>query len=192
MQGDDRSGSWWKTLPGVLTATAAVVTATTGLIVALHQIGVFDRNDPAPAQAVSSAPSEPSGAPTGAHSAGSASAVRLGETELRVGPVRYSILDTQLERYSESMLMLRLSMRFTNVEIQWGVAIGPTYFRLFADDVPLEEPPEAYIGVVSHQSAQQGDVVSTFPADTHSLALQLGELGKDVRRIPIELTGAGD
>ncbi|HSJ14625.1 MAG TPA: hypothetical protein VK939_09420, partial [Longimicrobiales bacterium] len=83
------------------------------------------------------------------------------------------------------------SMRFTNVEIEWGVAIGPTYFRLFADDVPLE-PRETYIGVVSYQSAQQGDVVFTFPAATRSLALQLGELGKDVRRIPIELTGVGD
>jgi hypothetical protein len=32
---------WWHTLPGVLTAAAAVITAITGLIVGLHQAGFF-------------------------------------------------------------------------------------------------------------------------------------------------------
>lgn len=33
--------SWWQTLPGIITATAAFITAITGLLVALHQAGVF-------------------------------------------------------------------------------------------------------------------------------------------------------
>jgi hypothetical protein len=33
--------SWWQTLPGILTATAAFTTAITGLVVALHQAGFF-------------------------------------------------------------------------------------------------------------------------------------------------------
>lgn len=32
---------WWQTIPGILTAIAAIITAVTGLILALHQIGVF-------------------------------------------------------------------------------------------------------------------------------------------------------
>lgn len=36
--------SWWHTLPGMLTATAAVITAITGLIVGLHQSGFFVKN----------------------------------------------------------------------------------------------------------------------------------------------------
>lgn len=35
------SQSWWQTLPGILTAVAAIITASTGLIIALSQIGVF-------------------------------------------------------------------------------------------------------------------------------------------------------
>ena len=37
----DRTGSWWKTLPGVLTAIAALLTAATGLVAILSQTGVL-------------------------------------------------------------------------------------------------------------------------------------------------------
>jgi hypothetical protein len=46
--------SWWQTLPGVLTAVATIITAATGLIVALNQAGVLsgkekiDSRSPAP------------------------------------------------------------------------------------------------------------------------------------------------
>jgi hypothetical protein len=33
--------SWWQTLPGIITATAAFITAITGLVVALQQAGFF-------------------------------------------------------------------------------------------------------------------------------------------------------
>lgn len=36
-----KSQSWWQTLPGILTAVAAIITASTGLILALNQAGVF-------------------------------------------------------------------------------------------------------------------------------------------------------
>ncbi len=32
---------WWQTLPGILTAVAAIITAVTGLVIALNQAGVF-------------------------------------------------------------------------------------------------------------------------------------------------------
>jgi len=34
---------WWQTVPGILTATATIITAVTGLIIALNQIGVFNK-----------------------------------------------------------------------------------------------------------------------------------------------------
>ena len=37
----DKTTSWWATLPGILTATAAVITAVTGLVAILSQTGVF-------------------------------------------------------------------------------------------------------------------------------------------------------
>lgn len=36
-----KTGSWWATMPGILTATAAVITAATGLLAILAQNGVF-------------------------------------------------------------------------------------------------------------------------------------------------------
>ncbi len=38
-----KSQSWWQTLPGILTAVAGIMTASTGLILALNQVGVFSR-----------------------------------------------------------------------------------------------------------------------------------------------------
>ncbi|MDR6559824.1 hypothetical protein J2809_004207 [Arthrobacter pascens] len=45
---DEKPTSWWSTLPGLLTAVAAVIGAVTGLLVALGQLGVIDfsRSDP--------------------------------------------------------------------------------------------------------------------------------------------------
>lgn len=55
------SGSWWRTLPGILTATAGIITAVTGLIVALSQVGVLSRvKSPAPKSTIEQSPGEKS------------------------------------------------------------------------------------------------------------------------------------
>ncbi len=41
MTTDGKSGGFWTTLPGILTAVAGLVTATTGLLVVLNQTGVL-------------------------------------------------------------------------------------------------------------------------------------------------------
>jgi hypothetical protein len=38
---DQRPLSWWQTVPGILTAVAALITAITGLLLALHQVGLI-------------------------------------------------------------------------------------------------------------------------------------------------------
>lgn len=58
-----KSQSWWQTLPGIMTAVAAIITATTGLIVALNNAGAFSRDTemasptPTPAAVLSVSPS---------------------------------------------------------------------------------------------------------------------------------------
>jgi hypothetical protein len=49
---DDESarGSWWKTLPGVLTAVGALVTALVGGVVGLKQAGIIFSEGKPPAQ----------------------------------------------------------------------------------------------------------------------------------------------
>jgi len=41
MEEESKSGGWWQTLPGILTAVAAIITAVAGLIIALHQTGIL-------------------------------------------------------------------------------------------------------------------------------------------------------
>jgi hypothetical protein len=57
MATDQKPASWWQTLPGMLTAAAAVVTAVGGLVLALSQAGFFTRTNAAPSQPVQSAAS---------------------------------------------------------------------------------------------------------------------------------------
>lgn len=40
-----RPSSWWQTLPGILTAIAATITAITGLVAALNQTGLLKATD---------------------------------------------------------------------------------------------------------------------------------------------------
>jgi hypothetical protein len=41
MAEEPKPHSWWQTLPGILTATAGIITAVTGLLVVLYNAGVF-------------------------------------------------------------------------------------------------------------------------------------------------------
>lgn len=50
MAGDEKPGSWWQTVPGVLTAIAGIIGAVSGLIVALHQAGIFGGEKEKPAR----------------------------------------------------------------------------------------------------------------------------------------------
>ena len=49
---EEKTGTWWTSLPGVVTALATLLTAITGLVVALNQVGLFphraDRAQPNP------------------------------------------------------------------------------------------------------------------------------------------------
>lgn len=48
--------SWWQTIPGLLAAAAGVITAITGLIVALHQVGIWEKKREATQVTVASPP----------------------------------------------------------------------------------------------------------------------------------------
>jgi hypothetical protein len=47
MTTEPRPNSWWQTLPGILTAAGAIITAVTGLVIALNQAGLFKRQNEA-------------------------------------------------------------------------------------------------------------------------------------------------
>ncbi len=50
MSEEKQSGSWWKTLPGIITGTATLLTAIGGLIMTLHQTGIIGNGSQQPGQ----------------------------------------------------------------------------------------------------------------------------------------------
>lgn len=48
MENDKSIGSWWQTIPGLLTALAGILTAGAGLLAALHQAGILGTNEKTP------------------------------------------------------------------------------------------------------------------------------------------------
>ena len=64
----EKKQSWWLTLPGILAAITACITAVTGLVVGLKQVGLFGTDvspttTSAPAPVTSIGPRPPSGVP---------------------------------------------------------------------------------------------------------------------------------
>ena len=59
---NDEKPSWWKSVPGLLTAATGFVAALSGLVAGLNQLGVF-RPEAAAPQVVAPAPAPPASAP---------------------------------------------------------------------------------------------------------------------------------
>jgi hypothetical protein len=59
MAENQENKGWWQTIPGMLTAVAGVISALTGFIVALHQIGVFGSDNKEQSRFEASMPQSP-------------------------------------------------------------------------------------------------------------------------------------
>jgi hypothetical protein len=167
---------WWQTFPGILTATAGIITAVTSLIVALHQAGVFDTvTKPAPQSQNTTRTSLEATKPPVALAAG---------TEVRLGSAIYKILAVQLDRYNVEKLTLRFTVRMTNngpsTQVLWGDS-----FRLLVDGVP-RAPKRSVSKGVSGRSAEEGDVEFVIPAATQSTVLRIWN-GNESTEIPFDL-----
>lgn len=77
MSDTEKTGSWWQTLPGVLTALAAVITAVTGLVALFvqHSGGAEKASAAAPTQAGVASPAAQQAKPSGISSAGASPGV---------------------------------------------------------------------------------------------------------------------
>ena len=193
--------NWWQTLPGILTATAAVITALTGAIVGLYQVGVFTGGGrPAPQAHSTTAPqaqptvpqgsnaSAPSPMPVSAAAPAQYSVTFPAGTEATAGPGAYRVLAARLDRYSSDKLSLRLTVRVTALD--YGLSFTGNNFRLFVDGVPRATDDAPFIVGVALQSAKDGDVVFVIPAAAQHLVLQVGQPGHETSTIPMDLKAA--
>ncbi len=98
-------------------------------------------------------------------------------------------LDAGTRRAQAGQRFLKLHLRLTNTGVTYGIAMGPSFFRLSVDDVPLA-PLTAPIAVIDYQAALEGDVVFAIPAQAASAELQLGDVTAEktqFARVPLDL-----
>jgi hypothetical protein len=175
---DEKPTSWWSTFPGILTGAAAVITAVTGLLLGLAQLGVFNADTPATASSSppgpgSSQPSSPvsaSGDPTPGNGAGWAVALPA-ERKFRSGDVEYEILSAQVRPDVDEKIALTFTVRCTN-HGRYDLNFWDSNFRLNAGGVSVA-PDSGLNDLVAGDSSKSGHVSFTIPADTRDPVLRI-------------------
>lgn len=186
---------WWSTLPGILTAAAAVLTAVTGLVVALNQAGVIGGRD-----GDRRGEEEPSRAATGslvpagtgpAREASGAAGVR-GQRQVplppdvRVDGARFTFLAAHLAPYAEGRSSLTFVVRMTNLQTHpanfWNAS-----FRLDVDGVRLA-PTGELNEVVDGDSAKEGTLEFVVPDAARSVHLRITH-GGATETVAIDVSG---
>jgi hypothetical protein len=181
------SQSWWKTLPGLLTAAAATITAITGLIVAVHQTGFFDHG-PQPSTQVRT---QPAGAnpstqtPSSANQTASRPLVLPANTEVHSGQSVYKLLSARLDPYSPGQVSLHFKVRMSN-EDRFNANFWSASFRLRVND-NLQPPANDLNELIPAQSTKEADIEFVVPTDTTTVGLQMGAVGEDAPAITIRL-----
>ena len=185
MPEDSRSGSWWKTLPGVLTAVAGLITAVTGLIVALHQIlpssGSHASSPPIASTGDTGTFAQESTATT---NAAAAYRVTFPSGTLARPGARYDVLRTRVERYNPGQVALKLTVRMTN-EGPYPANFWDSSFRLSFGGA-THAPIDGLDDVVEGRSSDVGTIVFVVPDSARRLTLLVGE--QHTVRLPIVLT----
>jgi hypothetical protein len=191
-----RPVSWWQTLPGVLTAVAAVITAVTGLVIALKPssspppAGSRDAAIVEPAQSGSSPVIDRAAgtrvAATGGATtaAGSLPLPTPSEVKLAAGAMDIRILSMRLEPFNAQNRSLTIRLRYLNSG-RYPANFWSASFRLLVDGVP-RAPTNLLDEVVAGQSATDGDVVFEVPAAATMVTLRVLS-GDEHTDIPFDL-----
>lgn len=184
---ESQSKGWWQTLPGVLTAAAAIITAVTGLLVALNQAGLFHKSPAAQTQNESSpaARSSPASAPATPAGANSRQLPLPQITQVHSGDNLYQLLSVRLEPYSPDKVALHLSIRMTN-KGKYPTNFWANSFRLLIDG-SLQAPTTDLDNVLASNSSATGEVQFVIPAATASAGLQMGDVGEGKPTINLQL-----
>jgi len=188
----DKPGSWWLTLPGLLTGGAAVVTALTGLLLALHQVGWLDddgvsasRGTPPAAVSTSPTTAGPTAGNTGT-TVGEGFAVGIPlNTTYKSGTVAYSVSAATAEPDIDDQLRLTLTIRVVNTaaydlglwDRNFGVVVGTD---LYAATSGLNK-------IVHGNSTGSGQAVFVLPDSTRDATLVFRFLEGE-RSVPFTIT----
>jgi hypothetical protein len=193
MSDEGESPRWWQTVPGILAAVAAIVTALTGLIVAINQTGWFARPDPPAATKASTTttPPGPSSPPAASTSAASPSGPPRHSVALpalrdyKLGTATFTLLRAEVSSKTTEKNALQVRVRMLNRD-RYDANFKDSWFRLIVDGVPMA--PESDLNeLVAAQSAKDGEVLFVVPRETTSARLKIA-YGDDSTEIPLSLT----
>jgi len=188
-----KTQNWWQTLPGILTAIAAAITATSGLIAALYQAGVIGKKDQAQASTAPSlgaAPVEQTPGSTASHAASPGpqqanapvqrvempdgkSVTMLDGTGLKF---QYTIVAAQREQTSPQKQLIRLRVRaWTNAA--GGLVFWSDSFRLKVGEQRFK-PVNSLNELAAKDETKEGDVEFEVDASVQEavLAINVGGL----------------
>ena len=200
MTDEEKSKGWWQTLPGMITAVTATITALTGLVVAIEQAGWLT---PRPRLAVTT-DADPGRAPSGPGSAPSAEAPRPSTTpspptervsavelpalrDYKLGDATFTVLKAAISPRNAETDELRMRIRMLNQK-RYTANFWDSSFRLILDGVPMA-PVSNLNELVPGDSAKEGDVVFVITRGTAGAKLQI-TYGDDRTEIPFSLTAA--
>jgi hypothetical protein len=182
--------SWWHTLPGVLTALAAVITAVTGLVVAVRSSDA-PASEPGPPAAVAAQPAsgpQPSVPSIAFVPAGGATALPSGmEVRLAGGDVAIRILSARIEPFNREKRSLVFLVRHTN-NSRYPHNFWVRSYRLVVDGAP-RAPTNQLNELVDAQSAKDGEVVFEVPVGAAGVQLRISA-GDEGTEIPFVLPAA--
>jgi hypothetical protein len=196
MSDEEKSKSWWQTLPGVITGLAAVITALAGLVVAIRQAGWIGPPTPtnsaqAPLQPTRQSPGEPSPASSSPPQASPVAApsptrsVALPEMrDYKLGMATFTLLSAEVSPQTSEKDALRIQLRMMNHDT-YDANFWSNSFRLIVDGVP-RAPDSNLNELVAGRSAKEGAVMFEVPRGTPSVSLEI-TYGEEHTQIPLAL-----
>ncbi|MEJ8812238.1 hypothetical protein WKW77_14235 [Variovorax ureilyticus] len=196
MADEEKSKSWWQTLPGLIASLTAATTAFAGLLVALKQVGWIGSSPhppapPAPQQQQSSQGGGASSSPDAATPASAPIAesrpVTLPELrEYKLDTATFTLLSATLSPRTAEKDALRIRIRMMNNN-SYDANFWDRSFRLMLDGVPTA--PESDLNeLVPARSAKEGAVLFALPRGTAAVKLEIS-YGNEQTLIPLALAG---
>jgi len=178
-------------VPGIITGLAAIVTAITGLIVALNGAGLFSKSAAAnkastetkqevkkDADSLTGKKEEPQKAVEKLKPVFAMTAVKIEDHE-------YKILSSSLEAITPESNSLKIKIKYKNNSNYSPATFWNEGFRL-AIDGSLTAPSGDLSELVERHAELAGTVTFEVPNNAKDLALHILDVGKDIS-IPIEL-----
>lgn len=196
--------SWWQTAPGILTAIAALITATGGFLIVLNQIGCFDKNvhkdvseiktptenkETVQNNTENKIPDKQNSENNSSNNTTAANGtVKLSlPDDINMGTIRIKFLELSKDKYSTGNSSLKIKFRMLNEGTSYGT-FDHFLFRLLFDGQMLspEKPAQGY---VDPKSSKDGETLFVFPESVDNADLQISYIydEKLTAKFPIKL-----